>query len=203
MSTETPSDDKTPPSDTARAEIIARREADYRRFKHYAAITCFIASPILIALPPRRLNTLSAIQVSAFGMSTNHLIREYTGQSVAGHIFSRISSSQDLPSERAQAIQAKLRATRDAQIRDNGNTVGDELEKLQGQQQNDKGLAQRVWMGNETEDWKERRLQEEQKVLSEGKGYWDLIMRYISDAWSGGKQDQAKSDEAGSKDGNQ
>jgi hypothetical protein len=202
MSTETPSDDKTPPSDPARAEIIARREADYRRFKYYAAVTCFIASPILLALPPRRLNSLSAIQVSAFGLSTNHLIREHTGQTVAGHIFSRVSSSQDLPSERAQAIQAKLRADRDAQIRD-GNAVGDEMEKLQAQQQNDKGLAQRVWMGNESEDWKERRLQEEQKALSEGKGYGDLIMRYISDAWGGGKQDQAKSDDAGSKDGNQ
>lgn len=184
------------PSDP-KAEIIARREADYLRFKHYAAVTCLVAAPVLIALPPRKLDHYAVLQVSAFGMSVNYLIRERTGRGIVGHIGAQLAgSTQDLPSERAQAVQAQIRAARDAQIRD-GTTVGDELEKLQARQRRDQGLAERIWMGNETEGWKERRMQEEQKALSEGKGYGDLIKEYVSDVWSRGKKDQGSEEEQG------
>lgn len=203
MSSETPTDQS--PSDAERTQIIARRQEDYLRFKHYAAVTCLIASPILVALPPRRLNSIAVIQVSAFGMSANYLIRERTGKSIVGHLGAQIAGAaptQDLPSERAQAIQAKMRAVRDAKISDE-NTPAEELEKLQARQRNDKGFAERLWLGNESGGWKERRMQEEQKALAEGKGYGDLIKEYISDAWGWGKKDQGDSNRPQSKDGSQ
>jgi hypothetical protein len=85
---------------------------------------------------------------------------------------------QELPSERARELQAKLRAAKDAQVRDG------ELEKDQWRR---RGLAENLWMGNETEGWKERRLREEQKAIAEGKGYGDLIMEHILEVVNWGK----------------
>ena len=199
MSTEVPVGDNTAPSEPSRSEITARREAEYLRFKHYAAITCLVACPILVALPPRKLDSLTVIQVSAFGMSANYVLREQTGKSVIGHISARITNpTEDLPrnvpSKRAQIVQAKLRELKEAQLRD-GSTVAEELEKLQALRQPDQELSQQVRVGSESENWKVKRLQEEQKALDEGKGYGYLIKEYFSDAWPWGKKIQGNPDE--------
>ncbi|GFF33091.1 hypothetical protein IFM46972_03771 [Aspergillus udagawae] len=172
------------------------READYIRFKHYAALTFLVASPVLIALPPRKLDHLTVLLTGAFCVSANHLTREHTGRSIVERIEARIASTpslaiSDLPSQRAQEVQAKLRAARDAQIRQ-GGLVGEELEKLKARQAQEKGVAERIWMGGETEGWKERRLREEQKALEEGKGYGDLIKEHIWDVWTWGQKDGGK-----------
>ncbi|RJE18562.1 hypothetical protein PHISCL_09108, partial [Aspergillus sclerotialis] len=127
------------PSDGPSPETVARRQEDYLRFKHYAAITFLFAGPVLIALPPRKLDGLTVIQFSAFCMSANYLVRERTGKSFLGHITRPLAErGNELPSERALAVQAQLRAARDAQITE-GGTVGEELEKLQERQKHDKG----------------------------------------------------------------
>ncbi|RLM00579.1 hypothetical protein CFD26_108633 [Aspergillus turcosus] len=174
-------------------DIHSTREADYLRFKHYAALTFLIASPVLIALPPRKLDHLTVLLAGAFCVSANHLTRERTGRSIVERIEARIASApsaiiSDLPTQRAQEVQAKLRAARDAQIRQ-GGLVGEELEKLKARQAQEKGVAERIWMGGETEGWKERRLREEQKALEEGKGYWDLIQEHIWDVWTWGQKE--------------
>ncbi|KAN0081762.1 hypothetical protein V8E54_003060 [Elaphomyces granulatus] len=160
----------------------AARTADYIRFKHYAAWTLIIASPILIALPPRKLDLYTVALSGTFLVSANHLVRERTGRSIPETIGKRFqhkaSMLQELPSERARELQAKLRAAKDAQVRDG------ELEKDQWRR---RGLAENLWMGNETEGWKERRLREEQKAIAEGKGYGDLIMEHILEVVNWGK----------------
>jgi hypothetical protein len=65
----------------------------------------------------------------------------------------------------------------------------EEIEKLKARQAQEEGIVQRVWMGGESEGWKERRLREEQKALSEGKGYGDLIQEHIWDVWTWGGKD--------------
>lgn len=177
------------------ATINAAREADYIRFKRYAAWTFVVAAPVLIALPPRKLDLYTAALTGAFAVSASHLYQERTGRTITDAIGAKFQSQKekrpgmlaDLPSERAQEVQAKLRAARDAQIRDGNGLVSDELEKLKARQQQDRSLGERIWMGNETEGWKERRLREEQKALDEGKGYWDLITDHIWDVWNWGK----------------
>ncbi|KAJ5894679.1 hypothetical protein N7495_006370 [Penicillium taxi] len=180
------------------ADTHAQRSADYERFKNYAAYTFLIATPVIIALPPRRLDPLAILLVSAFAVSANHITEQKTGRSIVERVESRISRSQNvlpsLPSERAQELQAQMRAARDAQIKE-GSLVGDELEKLKARQRHEQGIASRVWMGGETEGWKERRLREEQKALDEGKGYGDLIQEYIWDVWSWGKKSDDEDDE--------
>jgi hypothetical protein len=47
-------------------------------------------------------------------------------------------------------------------------------------------------MGGEKSGWKERRLEEERKALEEGKGYGDLIMEHIREAFGGSKPDEPK-----------
>ncbi|KKA24029.1 hypothetical protein T310_1950 [Rasamsonia emersonii CBS 393.64] len=196
-------DTTTPPSTD---DIAARRYADYLRFKHYAAWTFVVASPVLIALPPRKLDLYTVALSSAFVVSANHLYRERYGRGILDGIGRRFapdintenitintnntsSSSSttggflnDLPSARAQEIHNKLRAAREAKIREAeaSGVVSEEIEKLKArQQQQERSLAERIWMGNETEGWKERRLREEQKALQEGKGYGDLILDHI------------------------
>lgn len=183
----------------------AIREADYERFKNYAALTFLVASPILIAIPPRKLDHLTVLLTGAFCVSANHITREQTGRSILDRLEARVSSSnnkpssspgifRELPSERAEQIQAQLRAARDAQLRD-ASLAAEEKGKLKARQQQEKGMAQRIWMGSETKGWKERRLREEQKALDEGKGYGDLIKEHIWDVWTwGGKDDSEKKD---------
>lgn len=132
-------------------DIHSTREADYIRFKHYAALTFLIASPVLIALPPRKLDHLTVLLAGAFCVSANHLTRERTGRSIVERIEARITSTpslvmSDLPSQRAQEIQAKLRAARDAQIRE-GSLVGEELERLKARREQERGVAERIWSG--------------------------------------------------------
>ncbi|KAL5355849.1 hypothetical protein BJX96DRAFT_141956 [Aspergillus floccosus] len=180
---------------TDQPDINTIREADYQRFKNYAAITFLVASPVLIALPPRKLDHLTVLLTSAFCISANHLTRERTGRSIVDRLEARLASARvpDLPSQRAQEIQAQLRAARDAQIRE-GGIVGEELEKLKARQAQEKGVVERVWMGGETPGWKERRLAEEQKALEEGRGYGDLIKEHIWDVWTWGQKDQDQSE---------
>ncbi|KAK1147085.1 hypothetical protein N8T08_001824 [Aspergillus melleus] len=194
-------DPQTPDTD-----MQARRSADYERFKNYAALTFLVASPVLIALPPRKLDHLTVLLTSAFCVSANHLTRERTGRSIVERIEARISSTSkampipaDLPSEKAREIQARLRAARDAQIKE-GGLVGEELERLRARQRQEKGVLEQVWMGGEEAGWKERRLREEQQALEEGKGYGDLIKEHIWDVWTWGEKDgegSGKEDESG------
>jgi hypothetical protein len=107
---------------------------------------------------------------------------------------------RELPSERAEEIQTRLRAARDAQIREaeaqaQTSSVSGELEKLKARQMQEKGVAQRVWMGGEEEGWMEKRLRKEKEALEEGKGYGDLIYEHIWEVWNWGKKVDEDDDE--------
>jgi hypothetical protein len=158
------------------------------------------AAPVLIALPPRKLDLYTVSLVTAFAFSANHLTVERTGRSIPEHVGSRLfhrpSIMRDLPSEKAEALQAQLRAARDAHIRD-GTVTEEELERLKRRQRQDAGLAGQIWMGGETEGWKERRLKEEQKALDDGKGYGDLIKEHIWEVWNWGQKESQQGEEQG------
>jgi hypothetical protein len=69
---------------------------------------------------------------------------------------------------------------------------GEELSRLREQERSQKekerGLLEKVWMGNEGDDCKEKRDRREREALEEGKGYWDLIKEQIWDVWSSGEK---------------
>ncbi|KAL4883387.1 hypothetical protein BJY04DRAFT_25265 [Aspergillus karnatakaensis] len=189
------------PTPTEPTTTTPNREADFKRFKDNAAIAFLITSPILLAIPPRRLNPSAIFHISAFTISLNHVTANYTGKSILDRLSDRIISrsthnpapsflatgeTAGLPTEKAREIHAKIREAREARIKDE-NLGREEREKLLARQEHERGVVERVWMGNETGGWKERRLREEQKALDEGKGYGDLIKEHIWDVWTWGE----------------
>ena len=63
-----------------------------------------------------------------------------------------------------------------ARAREEGVVAAQEEEK-------NRGLIKKVWMGDEGEDWREKRLEEERKALQEGKGYYGLIVDQIAEVF--------------------
>ncbi|KAH0128795.1 hypothetical protein KCU66_g4696, partial [Aureobasidium melanogenum] len=60
-------------------------------------------------------------------------------------------------------------------------------------QQNKQNILEQVYYGNEKpEGWRERRAQEDQKALAEGKGLSDIILDQIWDVWTWGKHKEAQ-----------
>ncbi|PLB37262.1 uncharacterized protein BDW47DRAFT_38962 [Aspergillus candidus] len=192
------------------------RKADYERFKDYVAYGFVLGAPILIALPPRKLDHFTALLTFSFLAGVNHTTRIHTGRSALEHLMSSRGESKPegsssggggwgMPTKRAEEIQAKLRAAREAQIQAeearlaaagaNRAAAEEELEKLRARREQEKGVVEKVWMGGESEGWKEKRLREEQKALDEGRGYGDLIRDHIWDVWTWGKKDEGEGDE--------
>jgi hypothetical protein len=59
----------------------------------------------------------------------------------------------------------------------------------------EKSILGRLWMGDEKEGWKERRLEEEKKALEEGKSYTDMIFEQIWEVWNWDKKKDGKDGE--------
>lgn len=83
----------------------------------------------------------------------------------------------DLPTDRAREVQAQLRAARE-----------EERRKLGKGSEEDQGVLKKIWMGGETEGWRERRLEEEKQALEEGKSYTDMIYEQIWSVWNWDKK---------------
>ncbi|KAI1820624.1 hypothetical protein F4861DRAFT_522368 [Xylaria intraflava] len=59
-----------------------------------------------------------------------------------------------------------------------------------GETGREKGVLQKLWMGDATPDWKEKRDQKEREALQEGGGgYWGLITDQIAEVWGSRKSD--------------
>ena len=58
---------------------------------------------------------------------------------------------------------------------------GLEVEKGEGV----KGLARKIWMGDERPGWQRRRLEREREELEAGKGYGDIIMEQVREVFPG------------------
>lgn len=200
------SDSSSSSSDT----LQSSRAQDYITFKRYAAWTFVVAAPILIALPPRKLDLYTVALSGAFLGSANALYRESNPRGLGiledlqKQIFAPKQQSDpsanstasagpfnSLPTQRAAEVQARLRAAREASL------SAEDLERYRAARRaQDRSVGEKIWLGAETEGWKERRLKEEQKALDEGKGYGDLIMDHIWDVWNWGKPTSSSESES-------
>ncbi|KAF3068928.1 putative rhomboid family membrane protein [Daldinia childiae] len=111
-------------------------------------------------------------------------------------------SGAELP-EKAKEMQARLRAERARRAQDG---LTDEQKRMleEHRRKGEKGLLERVWMGDSGEDWKAKRDQREKEALGEGGGgYWSLIADQVSEVWNQGKKkkdgDEEKEKESESK----
>ncbi|MCJ1403299.1 hypothetical protein MMC11_006522 [Xylographa trunciseda] len=165
---------------------------------HALSLTLLVAAPLLVVLPPRKLDLYTFSLSSAWLVSANHLTTVRTGASIASHLSQRFARVGDgLPSERARHVQARLRAEKEERARvadaERARRLGRDGQARMQQEEGEQGgvlaAAEKLWMGGEEEGWKARRLREEQEALAEGKGYWDLIAEQVWEVWNWGRQD--------------
>ena len=99
---------------------------------------------------------------------------------------------RDLPGEKARDVQERLKRERllRAQPGGQGSERGEEGNAKE------KGVVEKLWMGQEGEGWKERRIREEREALEEGRGYGGLIVDQIWEVWNWGKTKE-KGDDMG------
>ncbi|KAK7427144.1 hypothetical protein QQZ08_006413 [Neonectria magnoliae] len=147
-------------------------------FIHNSAIAGAIILPIVMALPPRKMDIRFFVLAGAFSLATNQLAYEYTGQSIYGRFGSRVGSlvGTELP-DGAKRTQKLLREHRER-----------EAAEKKREAENKQGLAKVLndtWMGGEGENWREKRAEEHRKKFEEGKGFGDIIMDQVSDVWNG------------------
>lgn len=163
----------------------------FSRFLHNLSLTMLVGAPILIALPPRKLDLYTFFLAGSFVASADHLVKERTG---AGLLYQLPGAK--LP-PMALEYQERLRRSEQQQKRlldeplPQTSTVQQELEKRKIEHRQPAGLekaAKDLWMGGEKEGWKERRLAEEQKKLDQGEGYGSMIMDQIWDVWNWGEK---------------
>lgn len=149
------------------------------------AIGGVIACPIIMALPPRKLDLYTLALGMGFYLSADHLCEVNYGRGLIHSIIpSKALTVDAMPTDKAREMQAKLR-----EVREKGREGLRKEGVLSGEDGKDTlGVLEKLWMGEEKEGWKERRIEEERKALEEGKGYTDLIMEQIWDVWNWDKK---------------
>ena len=144
---------------------------------HNAALVGAIITPLAMLLPPRRMDIRFFVLAGAFSLSTNQLAYEYTGESLYGRFGRRAGSVLDtgLPEE-ARRTQQLLKEQKER----------DAAQRAKMEEEKKRGIVKDIWMGGESEDWKEKRAEEHRKSFEEGKGMSDIIMDQIAEVFSGG-----------------
>lgn len=163
------------PSSTTSVQPQRRMIDSYAAFLHNTSFAMLFVAPALIALPPRKLDIYTLALGGSFVVSANYLVKERTG---AGLLAQLPTLNRSLP-KRAQEVQAQQQQRRLLEDPASGNLKDmSTIEKK----------AREIWMGGETEGWKERRLQEEQEKLNRGEGYGSMIMDQVREVWGQGEK---------------
>jgi len=188
---------------------------------HYLSIGAVVACPILIALPPRKLDIYTLGLLSTTLIGANQLSTTYTGVSIVQRTQARFTRFGDKIKEttgdnlppKALEVQKRLRAEKaererreevrrrvEVQTPSMGDVDSSVLRELERKEQakiaeeggggggSRKGMFERVWLGGEGEDWKQKRDEREKAALEEGRGYGGLIMDQIWEVWNWGEK---------------
>lgn len=171
MASPSPSPDPPAPTPEQRQRIFA----DYHRFLQTSTLAACFLAPVLIALPPRKLDLYTFSLTGAFIASANYQVKDRTGSGIMGHVSRRFvgrNSVQQLP-DVIHRVDEQSRF----------------LEEAATSVENKKGsvLGERVreaWLGDKTKDWRQQRLKEEQEKLDQGEGYGSMIVDQIWQVWN-------------------
>ncbi|KAJ9137351.1 hypothetical protein NKR19_g8268 [Coniochaeta hoffmannii] len=172
---------------------------------HYSAIGVSILGPIAFLMPNGRKTLSSQLQNMVLASGSfwgfNQLAYDYSGKSIvqrSNERWSKIFSSVDqgLPTDRARQVKAQLEAQKAQRRQDEAARVEAERLRREDEENKKRGLLTRVWMGDEGDDWKQRRIEEDKKALESGKGYGDIIMDQIWEVWNQGTGKEKKDEKA-------
>jgi hypothetical protein len=182
------------PVDTSSAALV-----------HNVSFAALIIPPIIIFLPPRKLDLYTFSLLGVMFMGGNQLSREYTGISMVQRMGNRFTTIGDgmkgmagnkLP-PKALEIQRRLKEEKEAMAAvkaarlagEDKDSIARKVEELRvaeerGEVTKERGLLEKVWMGSEGDDWKAKRDHKEKKALEEGRGYGGLIIDQIWEVWN-------------------
>jgi hypothetical protein len=166
--------------------LALEQQARYNRIIKNLAIGGVIVCPIIALLPPRKLDLYTFSLGVGFYLSADYLCEVNTGRGLVQQ-FSP-ARAVGLPTERAREMQKIIREEREKGRRMDGVLSGENGVAGSGSRNEEKGVLRQLWMGDEKEGWKERRLEEERKALEEGKGYMDMIFEQIWEVWNWDKK---------------
>jgi len=167
--------------------------ASYKSFIHNTSLGMLILAPVLIALPPRKLDMYTLCLSGAFVASANQLTVERTGRGIMGNLVPqrlRIMRSEQVVREK-ERTKAEEFAARYQEEKARKRLLEEEVAPSSSQPRPLAALEAKVkelWMGGEQEGWRERRLREEQEKISRGEGYGSMIMDQIWEVWSRGEK---------------
>ena len=146
---------------------IDPKVARFETVKKNSAIACFVICPTLALLPPRKLDLYTFSLAGVWLASANHLTFAYTGRSAWQRLAIAESRSAS-PAQQSRYEQVQR------QLREQGIKGAEKVSP--------KGGLESIWMGDEKEGWKERRVREEREALEKGEGYGQLIAKHFRDA---------------------
>lgn len=168
---------------TSEQRLAIEQQAQYQRITRNLAIGGLVLCPIIALLPPRKLDLYTFSLGVGFYLSADHLCTIRTGQGLVQQLSPM--RAVGLPTDKAREMQKILREEREKSRKT--------LERQEGAEE--KGVLSKIWMGDEKEGWRERRLEEEKKALEEGKTYTDMIFEQIWDVWNWDKNKGSGGDE--------
>ncbi|KAL5347937.1 hypothetical protein ACLOAV_007348 [Pseudogymnoascus australis] len=137
-------------------EAIARQR-DLLRYTSFGAL---VICPLLIALPPRKMDVYTVAALASTGLSGNYLVGDYTGRTIVDRAKFSAAGFMAERAEEKKRVQERTRM---------GEVLGSAADS------------------RPKEGWKAQRDEREKKAVEEGKGYGDLIMDQIWDVWTWGK----------------
>ncbi|KAL6711427.1 hypothetical protein ACN47E_004361 [Coniothyrium glycines] len=165
---------------TPEERLAREQQAKYQAITRNLAIGGAILCPIIALLPPRKLDMYTFSLGVGFYLSTDHLCTLRTGRGLVQQLTPRQLA---LPTERAKETQRILREERE------------KSRKTLERQPEEKSLLGKIWMGDEKEGWRERRIEEEKKAIEEGKSYTDMIFEQIWEVWNWDKKKGSQDNE--------
>lgn len=151
----------------------------YHNFVHNTSLAMLVVAPLLIALPPRKLDFYTFTLSGIFAVSGNQLLRERNGIGILGLLPGK-SMGQSIPEiARGRILEEPVKGD---------DPVKEIMRKGRQSHSKMEEKVQSIPMVGETEGWKERRLKEEQEKLDQGDGYGSMIMDQIWDVWNWGEK---------------
>lgn len=155
---------------------------------HNFCIAAAVLSPVMMILPPRRMDWRFFMHSSIFSASTNQLMYDWTGQSIYQRVGARFEAM--FPTTLPDQAQKTRQALREERMRREGLTE----EQMRAIEYKKRSFAERIWYGKEPEDWDKKRGEEHAKALAEGKGLGDLIVDQVKEVWDGEKDKKTEAD---------
>lgn len=181
-----------------------------RKILSITSLSILIIGPIVIALPPRKLDFYTVFLIGGTAWGGNEVCRNYTGRSIVQRAKDRATKMTGTGlSEKAQMVQQRLREEKASKFQGGlggastvtgESKVLQEVERIRTSSMDEKEKQrelEKVKGGGETKTWKQKRDEREREYLENGKGYSDLIMDQIWEVWNWG---QEKTEEIKEKD---